>query len=151
MIEIDWNAPTVAPKVGEYGIQRNGRSVGPFKRKGGGRLSVVCFSAPCGDFWMDDGSWTSIPNGRDIIAIVPAPDSVEPDATQERGVVVTPISYEIKAPATAEMGASDYRVYLEHDGVFRVCGSVREHGFSASKPAAVAIARAILRMAGESK
>jgi hypothetical protein len=144
MAEIDMTAPTVAPAEGDYGIQRNGRSVGPFKRKGGGPQSVVCFSAPCGDLWMDDGSWTSIPNFRDIIAIIPAPDSVEPDA-------ITTVHTVERRATINEVGGGQF-VVSQADGVWPFGISTSDGiGFSASKPAAIAIARAILRMAGESK
>jgi hypothetical protein len=153
MAEIDMTVPTVAPKVGGLYGDRMGHKRGPITRD----LKINGYpfqDALSQTGWTGNGRYYAGKWGchkRDLITIISEPDSVEPDATQETGVVVATVSCEIKSPATKDMGASEYRVDIERDGVFRVYGSAREHGFSASKPAAIAIARAILRMAGESK
>jgi hypothetical protein len=151
MAEIDMTAPTVALEVGAYGVQRNGRSVGPFEFKDRKAPRSSYFSAPCGEIWMCDGSWTSIPNGKDIIRIISAPDSVEPDATQKAGVVVDIVCETVRVlhrggvvfvEIAKDLDGGDAGIATVHDGTSVV---------KMTPAAAIAIARAILRMAGESK
>jgi hypothetical protein len=151
MAEIDWNAPTVAPVEGEYGKDRRGETFGPLEFVGhhaGGEY----FKVPCGKAWMCNGSWTDIPHACDLIAIIPAPDSVEPDATQKAGAVVLSVVTRCRVTrfATESMPRATYHVIMRDDGDFTIKDDDHKV-LDASPAAAVAIARAILRMAGENK
>jgi hypothetical protein len=149
MAEIDMTAPTVAPVEGKYGVLRNGSCVGPMLHAecpGG----VIARSHSYGHVsWPFGGSfrYSQIPHALDLIAIISAPNSVEPDATQETGVVERATRFTI----TAE-GAT-VNVDVDSEGIFGI-EHADESGdafMACSAPLAVAIARAILRMAGESK
>jgi hypothetical protein len=146
MAEINVTAPTVAPVVGKYGVLRNGSCVGPMLHAecpGG----VIARSHSYGHVsWPFGGSfrYSQIPHALDLIAIIPAPDSVEPDA-------ITTVHTVERRATINEVGGGQF-VVSQADGVWPFGISTGDGiGFSASKPAAVAIAHAILRMAGESK
>lgn len=148
MAEIDWNAPTVAPRVGEYAEDRRGTRCGPIKRSPlNGRFS---FTDGVNKSWDESGRYCGRGHHKfDLIAIIPAPDSVEPDSA-EPDAVTTVHTVERRATIN-EVGGGRF-VVSQADGVWPFGISTGDGiGFSASKPAAVAIARAILRMAGESK
>jgi hypothetical protein len=151
MAEIDMTAPTVAPVEGKYGMLRNGDRVGPFKFTDMTPPRFSYFSDPCGMAWTRNGSWSDDPHWLDLIAIIPAPDIVEPDATQETGVVVESLGYEIRAPKTRSIHAVSYRIFADDDGDIYIQDLRQKRELDMSPAAAVAIARAILRMAGESK
>jgi hypothetical protein len=153
MAEIDWNAPTVAPKAEIFEIYRTRR---------GYELSVSCDnpqgSVPFfGDgvyrWYYPDGSvrGDGIPHADDLVSIIPAPGSVEPDATQETGVVVEMIHETVRV--THHDGAAFVEIAKGPEdgeaGTFTVHDS--ESFVQMPPAAAIAIARAILRMAGESK
>jgi hypothetical protein len=154
MAEIDWNAPTVAPKAGAFKVYRT---------RGGSELSVSCDNPQGSVPFFGDGTYRwyypdgsvrgdGIPHADDLIAIIPAPDSVEPDATQESGVVVVEsLGYEIRAPETEEMNETTYSVTRDLWATFTIKDHEDGGKIDASPAAAIAIARAILRMAGESK
>jgi hypothetical protein len=155
MAEIDMTAPTVAPVEGEYGVDREGTTWGPFVA----RFSIGCYYPfgidphEPGMAWTADGKFlrNGGPDHRDIIAIISEPDSVEPDATQETGVVVEVIHETVRV--THHDGAAFVEIAKGPEdgeaGTFTVHDS--ESFVQMPPAAAIAIARAILRMAGESK
>jgi hypothetical protein len=151
MAKIDWNALTVAPVVGAYGMTRCGTKCGPFSKSGDepypfkddmddGFHSLGSGWAACGAYLLNGEK-----RRLDIIAIIPAPDSVEPDATQETGVVEVEatritLSHHLRKFSVSKLG-NEFSIENEITGTLT----------SFDSPLAVAIARAILRMAGESK
>lgn len=146
MAEIDMTAPTVAPVVGEYAKDRRGVACGPIKWSPlNGRFS---FTDGVNKSWDESGRYCGRGHHKfDLIAITPAPDSVEPDATQETGVV------ERATVVTFTEGGDEYQLTDDGPDGFDI---TTDHGgvlytASMSRHAAVAIARAILRMAGDSK
>jgi hypothetical protein len=157
MAEIDMTAPTVAPVAGEYGVDRQGAAHGPFVPREGGHGSgwypLGIDPHIVGLTWTAGGAYYAdkAPNALDIIAIISAPDSVEPDATQETGVVVEVIHETVRV--THHDGAAFVEIAKGPEdgeaGTFTVHDS--ESFVQMTPAAAVAIARAILRMAGESK
>jgi hypothetical protein len=142
MAEIDMTAPTVEPKVGEYAKDRRGVTHGPFYRDYSG-VNAVVTCKNTGMRWARNGASCGKPVWTDLVAIIPAPDIVEPDATQEAGVV------EVIACIAFTHDGEEYQLTDEEAAGF----NIRTEGGTAtmSKPAAIAIARAILRMAGEIK
>jgi hypothetical protein len=149
MAEIDMTEPTVAPVEGDYGVDRGGVTRGPFVTRDsiGGYYPFGLDPHESGMGWTDIGKYYNggMPDHRDIIAIIPAPDSVEPDATRETGVVVvettrTTISHHLRKFSVSKLG-NEFSIENEITGTLT----------SFDSPLAVAIARAILRMAGESK
>jgi hypothetical protein len=79
MAEIDMTAPTVAPVVGEYAKDRRGVACGPIKWSPlNGRFS---FTDGVNKSWDESGRYCGRGHHKfDLIAIISAPDSVEPDA-----------------------------------------------------------------------
>jgi hypothetical protein len=155
MAETDMDVPTVAPVVGSCGVDREGATWGPFvpHKSVSGSYPFGLDPHEPGMVWTAGGRYLSLgkPDNYDIIAIIPAPDSVEPDATQETGVVVEVIHETVRV--THHDGAAFVEIAKGPEdgeaGTFTVHDS--ESFVQMPPAAAIAIARAILRMAGESK
>jgi hypothetical protein len=154
MAEIDMTVPTVAPKVGGLYGDRMGHKRGPITQD----LDSDDYpfeDAKAHSGWDRNGRYYTGEGAdlheRDLIAIISEPDSVEPDATQETGVVVEMIHETVRV--THHDGAAFVEIAKGPEdgeaGTFTVHDS--ESFVQMPPAAAIAIARAILRMAGESK
>ena len=143
-VEIDMEAPTVAPVVGGVYADRGGREHGPMRENGAGEYAFR-FE---GCTWTSSGKyfWDHAPHARDLIRVISEPGQTTPPADV---TVVSWTSARIEAAETETMDAGTYSVGIDDDGDVFIRDLIEDRYWEMSTPAAVAMARAILRMTGE--
>lgn len=110
MAEIDMTTPTVAPKVGGYGVLRNGLRVGPMYEDKHKCICAWINGSSIG--WGSAGNyiWNASPHANDLITITP-----DPDNKQEESGVVKQITY---VKQIREMNSCDFENNEYKSGYF---------------------------------